>query len=276
MSHPPLAPLIPLADGRAIPQVGYGMYKVPRADAARLARTALDLGYRHLDTAALYGNEAEAGAAVRESGLPRDEVFVTSKVLNDDHGYDRTLRAFDAAMASFGLDRLDLYLIHWPVPSRDRYVDTWRALVRLREEGRVSSIGVSNFHAHHLDRIIDATGVVPVVNQVELHPWLPQRELRAAHEQLGVRTEAWSPLARGRLLGDPVLEPIAAKHGRSAAQVVLAWHVRQGTIVIPKASSPERIAENLDVFSFDLDDADVAAIATLESGVRTGRDPDHD
>jgi 2,5-diketo-D-gluconate reductase A len=276
MTHPPLAPMIPLADGRAIPQVGYGMYKVPRADAARLARTAIELGYRHLDTAALYGNEAEAGAAVRECGLPRDEIFVTSKVWNDDHGYDRTLRAFDAAMGAFRLDRLDLYLIHWPVPSRDRYVDTWRALVQLRAEGRVRSIGVSNFHAHHLERLIDATGVAPVVNQVELHPWLPQRELRAAHDRLGIRTEAWSPLARGRLLGDPVLEPIAAKHGRSVAQVVLAWHVRQGTIVIPKASSPERIAENLDVFSFDLDDADVAAIATLESGVRTGRDPDHD
>lgn len=276
MSHPALAPLVPLADGRAVPQVGYGMYKVPAADATRLALSAIELGYRHLDTAALYGNEAEAGAAVRECGLPREEVFVTSKVWNDDHGYDETLRAFDAAMGRFGLDRLDLYLIHWPVPSKDRYVDTWRALVRLREEGRVDSIGVSNFHAPHLERIIDATGVTPVVNQVELHPWLPQRELRAAHQRLGIRTEAWSPLARGRLLGDPVLEPIATKHGRSVAQVVLAWHVRQGTIVIPKASSPERIAENLDVFSFELDEADVAAIATLESGERTGRDPDSD
>ncbi|GAA1058541.1 putative oxidoreductase [Agromyces luteolus] len=276
MPHPPLAPLIPLSDGRAIPQVGYGMYKVPAADATRLALSAIELGYRHLDTAALYGNEAEAGAAVRESGLPREELFVTSKVWNDDHGYDETLRAFDAAMARFGLDRLDLFLIHWPVPSRDRYIDTWRALVRLRDEGRVTSIGVSNFHAHHLERIIGETGVSPVVNQVELHPWLPQRELRAFHERAGIRTEAWSPLARGRLLGDPVLEPIAAKHGRSVAQVVLAWHVAQGTIVIPKASSPERIAENLDVFSFELDEADVAAIATLESGERTGRDPDSD
>ncbi|RXZ48368.1 aldo/keto reductase [Agromyces binzhouensis] len=276
MTQPPLAPHVRLADGRAIPQVGYGMYKVPAADATRLALTAIELGYRHLDTAALYGNEAEAGAAVRESGLPREELFVTSKVWNDDHGYDETLAAFDAAMERFALDRLDLFLIHWPVPSHDRYVDTWRALVRLRDEGRVGSIGVSNFHAHHLQRIIDETGVAPVVNQVELHPWLPQRELRAFHERIGIRTEAWSPLARGRLLGDPVLEPIAAKHGRSVAQVVLAWHVAQGTIVIPKASSPERIAENLDVFSFRLDDEDVAAIAALESGERTGRDPDDD
>ncbi|MEI5584490.1 MULTISPECIES: aldo/keto reductase [unclassified Agromyces] len=275
MPHPHLAPTIALTDGRRIPQVGYGMYKVPAADATRLALTAIELGYRHLDTAALYGNEAEAGAAVRECGLPRDAVFLTSKVWNDDHGYDATLRAFDDSMRRIGLDVLDLYLIHWPVPSRDRYVDTWRALVRLREEGRVSSIGVSNFHAHHLERLIDETGVAPVVNQVELHPWLPQRELRAVHERLGIRTQAWSPLARGRVLGDPVLEPIAAKHGRSVAQVVLAWHVMQGIIVIPKASSPDRIAENLDVFSFRLDEEDVAAIATLESGERTGRDPDH-
>ncbi|BDZ55785.1 aldo/keto reductase [Agromyces marinus] len=276
MPHPLHALLIALHDGRGIPQVGYGMYKVPAADAARLARTAIDLGYRHLDTAALYGNEAEAGLAVRESGLPREELFVTSKLWNDDHGYDEALRAFDASMARFGLDRLDLFLIHWPVPSQDRYVDTWRALVRLRDEGRVASIGVSNFHAHHLRRIIDATGVAPVVNQVELHPWLPQRELRVFHKAAGIRTEAWSPLARGRLLDDPVLEPIAAKHGRSVAQVVLAWHVAQGTIVIPKASSAERIAQNLDVFSFELDEADVAAIASLETGERTGRDPDGD
>ncbi|WP_353828991.1 aldo/keto reductase [Agromyces sp. SYSU T0242] len=276
MTHPPLAPMIDLADGNAIPQVGYGMYKVPAADAARLALIAIEQGYRHLDTAALYGNEAEAGEAVRRSGLPRDDLFVTSKVWNDDHGYDETLRAFDVAMDRFGLDRLDLFLIHWPVPSRDRYVDTWRALVRLRDEGRVRSIGVSNFHAHHLERIIGETGVAPVVNQVELHPWLPQRELREAHERLGIRTEAWSPLARGRLLGDPVLEPIAAKHGRSVAQVVLAWHVAQGTIVIPKASSADRIAENLDVFSVALDAEDLAAIDSLESGERTGRDPDDD
>jgi 2,5-diketo-D-gluconate reductase A len=197
-------------------------------------------------------------------------------VWNDDHGHDETLRAFDAAMDRFGLERLDLYLIHWPVPSRDRYVDTWRALIRLRDEGRVSSIGVSNFHVHHLERIIGETGVTPVVNQVELHPWLPQAELRAAHERLGIRTEAWSPLARGRVLGTPLLDAIAAKHGRSPAQVVLAWHVHLGNVVIPKASSAERIRENLDVFDVRLDAEDLAALATLESGERTGRDPDDD
>jgi 2,5-diketo-D-gluconate reductase A len=274
--RPPLAPLVPLADGHGIPQVGYGMYKVPAADATRLALAAIDAGYRHLDTAALYGNEAEAGAAVRAAPVAREELFVTSKVWNDDHGYDETLRAFDAAMDRFGLERLDLFLIHWPMPSRDRYVDTWRALVRLRDEGRVSSIGVSNFHVHHLERIIAETGVTPVVNQVELHPWLPQAELRAAHERMGIRTEAWSPLARGRVLATPLLDSIAAKHRRSPAQVVLAWHVHLGDIVIPKASSAERIRENLDVFDLRLDADDLAALATLESGERTGRDPDED
>ena len=270
------APLVPLADGHSIPQLGYGMYKVPAADATRLALAAIDAGYRHLDTAALYGNEAEAGAAVRDAPVARDELFVTTKVWNDDHGYDETLRAFDVSMAKLGLDRLDLYLIHWPVPSRDRYVDTWRALIRLREEGRVSSIGVSNFHVHHLERIIAETGVTPVVNQVELHPWLPQAELRAAHDRLGIRTEAWSPLARGRALSTPLLDGLAAKHGRSPAQVVLAWHVHLGNVAIPKASTPERIRENLDVFDLPLDAEDLAALATLESGERTGRDPDDD
>jgi 2,5-diketo-D-gluconate reductase A len=274
--HPPLAPLVPLADGHAIPQLGFGMYKVPAADATRLALAAMDAGYRHLDTAALYGNESEAGAAVRRASVARDELFVTSKLWNDDHGYDEALRAFDGAMARFGLERLDLFLIHWPVPSQDRYVDTWRALVRLHDEGRVRSIGVSNFHVHHLERIIAETGVTPVVNQVELHPWLPQAELRAAHERMGIRTEAWSPLARGRVLSTPLLDEIAAKHGRSAAQVVLAWHVHLGNIAIPKASSPERIRENLDVFDIALDAADLAAFRSLESGERTGRDPDDD
>lgn len=270
------APLLPLADGAAVPQVGYGLYKVPAAEATRLALEAIDAGYRHLDTAALYDNEREVGEAVRRAPVPREALFVTSKVWKDDNGYDETLRAFDASMRRLGLDRLDLYLIHWPVPSTDRYVETWRALVRLRDEGRVRSIGVSNFHAHHLDRIIDETGVTPVVNQVELHPRLPQAELRAFHAARGIRTEAWSPLARGRLLDDPVLARLAAAHGRSPAQIVLRWHVQLGNVVIPKASSPERIRENLDVFDFELDADDLAAIAALETGERTGRDPDGD
>ncbi|MFD5866413.1 aldo/keto reductase [Agromyces sp. NPDC127015] len=272
----PLAPLVPLADGHAIPQLGYGLYKVPAHDAAQLAGVAIATGYRHLDTAAFYENEQGVGAAVRAAEVPRDELFVTSKVWKDDNGYDEALRAFDASMGRLGLDRLDLFLIHWPVPSTDRYVDTWRALVRLRDEGRVRSIGVSNFHAHHLDRIIGETGVAPVVNQVELHPRLPQAALREFHAARGIRTEAWSPLARGRLLDDPVLARLSTAHGRSPAQIVLRWHVQIGNVVIPKASSPERIRENLDVFDFELGVDDLAAIASLETGERTGRDPDDD
>ncbi|MCD1570622.1 aldo/keto reductase [Agromyces mediolanus] len=270
------APLLPLADGAEIPQLGFGLYKVPAEDAARLALAAIDAGYRHLDTAAFYANEAEVGRAVREAPVPREELFVTSKVWKDDNGYDETLRAFDASMERFGLERIELYLIHWPVPSTDRYVDSWRALVRLRDEGRVRSIGVANFHAHHLERLIAETGEAPVVNQVELHPWLPQAELRAYDGAHGILTEAWSPLARGRVLDDPVLAGIAAKHGRTPAQIVLRWHVQLGNVVIPKASSPERIRENLDVFGFALDGEDLAAIGGLESGERTGRDPDGD
>lgn len=278
MSQPPLpvAPLLPLADGSSIPQLGYGLYKVPPPDAARLSLDAIALGYRHLDTAAFYGNEREVGEAVRAAPVPREELFVTSKVWKDDNGFDETLRAFDDSMARLGLESLDLYLIHWPVPSTDRYVETWRALIRLQHEGRVRSIGVANFHPHHLERIVAETGVAPVVNQVELHPWLPQSRLRAFDAAHGIRTEAWSPLARGRVLGTPLLDQLAAKHGRTPAQIVLRWHVQLGNVVIPKASSAARIRENLDVFGFALDAGDLAAIATLETGERTGRDPDDD
>jgi 2,5-diketo-D-gluconate reductase A len=272
----PLAPRLSLSDGASIPQLGFGLYKVPATDASRLCRDAIAIGYRHLDTAAFYGNEREVGESVRTAPVPREELFVTSKVWKDDNGFDETLRAFDASMTRLGLDALDLYLIHWPVPSTDRYVDTWRALIRLREERRVRSIGVANFHTHHLERIIGETGVTPVVNQVELHPWLPQTAVREFDAARGIRTEAWSPLARGRVLGTPLLDDLAAKHDRTPAQVVLRWHVQLGNIVIPKASSPERLAENLDVFGFELDADDVAALATLETGERTGRDPDVD
>ena len=277
MSQPnPPVPHLPLADGAAIPQLGFGLYKVPAPDTVRLCLEAIDAGYRHLDTAALYGNEREVGEAARAAPVPRDELFLVSKVWKDDNGYDETLRAFDASMSRFGLESLDLYLIHWPVPSTDRYVDSWRALVRLQTEGRVRSIGVANFHAHHIERIVAETGVTPVVNQVELHPWLPQAELRAFDAARGIRTEAWSPLARGRILGEPVLDRLAAAHGRTPAQIVLRWHLQLGNIVIPKASSPARIRENLDVFDFELHADDLSAIAALETGERTGRDPDLD
>jgi len=277
MPHPITpAPRLSLDDGATIPQLGFGLYKVPATDAARLCREAIAIGYRHLDTAAFYGNEVGVGEAVREAPVRREELFVASKVWKDDNGYDTTLRAFDASMDRLGIATLDLYMIHWPVPSTDRYVDTWRALVRLQEEGRVRSIGVANFHAHHIERIVDETGVTPVMNQVELHPWLPQAELREFHERRDIRTEAWSPLARGRILTTPLLDDLAAKHGRTPAQIVLRWHLELGNVVIPKASSADRLRENLDVFDFALDPDDLEAIATLESGERTGRDPDLD
>jgi 2,5-diketo-D-gluconate reductase A len=267
-------PALAMNDGHTIPQVGFGLYKVPEESVADVVTTAIDAGYRHLDTATLYANERGVGEGIRRSGIDRDELFVTTKVWNSDHGFDSTLRAFERSMNLLGLDLLDLYLIHWPAPKQNRYVETWRALERLQTEGRVTSIGVSNFHPHHLDRLFAETGIVPAVNQIELHPWLPQREARAFHDLNGIVTEAWSPLARGGILNNPTLDLIAEKHGVSPAQVVIRWHLQLGNVVIPKSVTPSRIAENIDVFGFELDDADLTGIATLASGERTGRDPD--
>ncbi|WP_104118856.1 aldo/keto reductase [Arthrobacter sp. B1805] len=269
-------PRTALADGTSIDVVGYGVYKVPPADTARLCSTALEAGYRLLDTAALYGNEGGVGAAARaylEAG-DRSDLSVTSKVWNDDHGYDATLRAFDASMDRLGLDQLDFYLIHWPCASRDLYAETWRALVRLRDEGRVRSIGVSNFQQPHLERLLAETGVAPVLNQVELHPYLQQHELRCFHEEHGIATQAWSPLGRGNVLLDPDIGRIAADLGRTPAQVVLRWHLQHGILTIPKASSPERIASNLDVFGFTLDDAQLGVLDALDRDQRFGSHPD--
>lgn len=276
------SPTVPLARGVAIPQLGYGLYKVPPGDAERLCGEALAAGYRSLDTAAMYGNEEGVGRAVRAatvgggpSGrLDRADIFITTKVWNTDQGYDATLRAFDRSQSALGLETVDLYLIHWPCPQRNLYTETYRALVRLREDGRVRAIGVSNFQPEHLRRLVDATGEPPAVNQVELHPWLQQRELRAVHAELGIATEAWSPLARGRVLEDPVLRGIAGAHGVSVAQVVVRWHLAEGNIVIPKASSPERIRENADVFGFELTEAERERIAGLDRGFRSGSHPD--
>ncbi|MET0480369.1 MAG: aldo/keto reductase [Mycetocola sp.] len=267
-------PALALNDGHTIPQVGLGLYKVPEGSVVDVVTTAIEAGYRHLDTATLYANERGVGEGIRRSGIDRDELFVTTKVWNSDQGFDSTLRAFEHSMDLLGLDLLDLYLIHWPAPTQDRYVETWRALERLQTEGRVTSIGVSNFHPHHLDRLFAETGIVPAVNQIELHPWLPQREARAFHDANGIVTEAWSPLARGGILNNPTLDLIAEKHGVSPAQVVIRWHLQLGNVVIPKSVTPARIAENIDVFGFELDDADLTGIATLASGERTGRDPD--
>jgi 2,5-diketo-D-gluconate reductase A len=275
MSTPslPAIPSLALNDGHRIPQLGLGVYKVKNSQATDVVLTAFEAGYRHIDTAALYGNERGVGDAVRTCGLARDDIFVTTKVWNDDHGYEKTLRAFDTSLRKLGLDRVDLYLIHWPAPRQDRYLDTWRALERLHQEGLATSIGVSNFHTQHLDRLLAASATVPVLNQVELHPWLPQRAVREYGAAHGMLTEAWSPLARGRLLDNEVLAGIAAKHAKSAAQVVIRWHLQLGNVVIPKSVTPARIRENIDVFDFELDADDLAAIAGLESGERTGLDP---
>lgn len=267
-------PNVTLNNGVTVPQLGFGVFLVPPGETERAVTNALRTGYRHIDTARLYDNEQEVGAAIARSGIARDELFVTTKVWNSDQGYDATLAAFDASLARLGLDHVDLFLIHWPVPSADRYVDTWRALEKIAAGGRSRAIGVSNFQPAHLQRLIDETGTVPAVNQVELHPNLVQAELRAFHAEHGIVTEAWSPLARGGLLSDPAIGAIAAKHGRTPAQVILRWHLQIGNVVIPKSVTPSRIAENLDVFGFFLDAGDVAAIEALDRGARIGPDPD--
>ncbi|QFU16633.1 aldo/keto reductase [Microvirga thermotolerans] len=271
MSH---QPRIAFHDGHTIPQVGLGVWQTPNDVAIDAVRIALDAGYRHVDTAAVYENESGVGEGLRSSGIPRDEVFVTTKLWNADQGYDSTLRAHEESLKRLGLDRVDLYLIHWPAPHRDRYLDTWRAFVRLKEEGRVRSIGVSNFEAEHLDRIIGETGVVPVLNQIELHPRFQQKALREAHRRRGIVTQSWSPLGQGTLLRDPVIASVAEKHRRSPAQVIIRWHVENGLIVIPKSVTPGRIVENLDVFGFRLDAEDMERIAGLDSpDGRIGPDP---
>ncbi|WP_434612223.1 aldo/keto reductase [Arthrobacter sp. A5] len=271
-------PNVTLNNGVKIGQLGYGVYKVPAADSFSLVTQALEAGYRSIDTAALYANEEGVGQAVRQATgdggpLRREDIFVTTKVWNDSQGFDSTLAAFDESLHKLELDYVDLYLIHWPCPEQDLYIETYRALERLYHDGRVRAIGVSNFEPEHLRRLLDATDVVPAVNQVELHPWLQQSEVRAFGQEAGIRTEAWSPLARGQLLEDPVLARIAAALGRSVAQVVLRWHVQLGNIVIPKASSLARIRENRNIFDFMLDDGAMADIAALDRGHRAGSDP---
>jgi diketogulonate reductase-like aldo/keto reductase len=267
-------PQITLNDGTTIPQLGFGVFQVPPPQAREVTAEALRAGYRSIDTAAIYRNEEGVGQAVAESGLPREELYLTTKVWNSEQGYDSTLRAFDKSLKRLGLDRLDLYLIHWPAPAQDRYVDTWKALLTLREEGRLTSAGVSNFQVPHLRRIAGETGVLPVLNQIELHPLLPQAELRAFHAEQGIATEAWSPLAQGALLDDEVIAKIAAQHGKTPAQVVLRWHLQLGNVVIPKSVTPSRIAANLEVFDFELSDDDLTQIATLDNSTRTGLHPD--
>jgi len=264
---------VTLNDGNSIPCVGFGVYKISPADTEPAVTTALQAGYRHIDTAALYGNEREVGRAVAASGLPRDEVYVVTKVWNADQGYDSTLAAFEASMNRLGLDFLDLYLIHWPLPSRGTFLDTFRALAHLRDQGRIRSIGVSNFEPEHLAMLIDGTGIVPAVNQVELHPRFSQAELRNVHARLGIATEAWAPLGRGSLLEHPAVTEVATRCGRTPAQVLIRWHIQLGNIVIPKSVNPERIVSNFEVFDFELSTSEMTAISSLDDGARMGPDP---
>ncbi|AWN46642.1 oxidoreductase [Methylobacterium terrae] len=264
-----------LNDGKRIPQLGFGVWRLENEEAPAIVGAAFEAGYRLIDTAAMYGNEAGIGRAVAASGLPRDEIFVATKVWNDRHGYDETLRACEESLARLGLDHVDLYLVHWPVPQNGAYVDTWRALMRLREDGRARSIGVCNFTVEHLKRVIDATGSTPSVNQVELHPRFQQSALRRFHQEAGIVTEAWAPLGRGGLLDDPAIVAIAEKHGRTPAQVVLRWHLDLGNVAIPKSANPARIRENREVAGFTLDADDRARIEALDDPAgRMGPDPD--
>jgi 2,5-diketo-D-gluconate reductase A len=267
-------PNVTLSDGAVIPQLGFGVFQVPPQETAEAVTRALAAGYRHIDTAAAYRNEAGVGQAIHAAGLEREDVFVTTKCFNDSHGLDQAKRALKASLQQLEMDFVDLYLIHWPVPSQDKYVETWQALIELQIEGLVRSIGVSNFQPAHLERIIEETGVKPTVNQVELHPRFQQAGLRHEHEELGIVTEAWSPLAQGRVLQDATITEIAEAHGKTPGQVVIRWHLQLGNVVIPKSVTPERIIENFEVADFTLSAAEMAAIEALDAGERTGPDPD--
>jgi diketogulonate reductase-like aldo/keto reductase len=266
-------PTIRLNNGVEIPQLGYGVFKVPNDETETAVLTALDAGYRLIDTAAIYGNESGVGAALAKTSIPRDEIFVTSKVWNADQGYNSTLAAFEISMTRLGIDVLDLYLIHWPTPARRLFPETWRALEKLHADGRIRAIGVSNFRIEDLQVLLNDFEVVPAVNQVELHPTFSQPELRAFHARHGIATEAWGPLGQGKDLHDTVINQIAARRHKTPAQIILRWHTQIGTIAIPKSIDPERIAANLNIFDFELDRSDLDALNALDTGIRGGGDP---
>jgi 2,5-diketo-D-gluconate reductase A len=269
-------PTVALNSGYSMPQLGFGVFQIPNDETERAVSTAFEVGYRSIDTAAMYQNEPGVAAAIKGSGLPRHELFITTKLNNNAHGYDAGRAAFHESLDKLGLDYLDLYLIHWPLPAKNLYVETWKALISLRDEGLVRSIGVSNFQPRHLDRIIDETGVTPAVNQIELHPYLTQGPLREYDRAHDIATEAWSPIAKGgELLKDQVITSLADKYGKTPAQIVIRWHLELGNVVIPKSVTPSRIAENFDVFDFELASEDVEAISALNRDERTGPDPDH-
>jgi 2,5-diketo-D-gluconate reductase A len=267
-------PRVTLRPEVEIPQLGFGVFQVPPKETEEVVARALQAGYRHLDTAAAYRNEGAVGQAIHASGIPREEIFVTTKCWNDDHGHDKAKRAFKASLERLELEHVDLYLIHWPVPSHDLYVETWQAFIELQAEGLVRAIGVSNFQPEQLERIVEETGVVPAINQVELHPYFQQTGLRHEHDELGIVTEAWSPLGQGLELEDPAIVAIAEAHGKTPAQAIIRWHLQLGNVVIPKSVTPERIEENFAVFDFELTADEMERVRELDAGRRIGPDPD--
>jgi 2,5-diketo-D-gluconate reductase A len=269
-----VVPEIDLNNGVQIPQLGFGVFQIPPAETAAAVRSALEVGYRHIDTAEMYRNEKQVGQAIRESGIDRAEIFVTSKLNNGFHARDAALRAFDQTLSDLGLDRLDLFLIHWPLATVSDFVETWHALEEIYREGRVRAIGVSNFQIAHLRKLHAEAEVPPAVNQIELHPYLTQEPLRAFDAEHGIATEAWSPIAQGGVLEDPTITQVAGQYGRTAAQVVLRWHLQLGNIIFPKSVTAERVRENFDIFDFELSDADISVISALNKDERTGPDPD--
>jgi len=267
-------PQVTLNNGVTIPQLGFGVFQIPGDETERAVSAALEAGYRLIDTAAAYGNEEEVGRAVAASGLPRHEIFITTKLWNDAHGYDKTLEAFDQSRTRLGLDTVDLYLIHWPTPARDDYVETWEAMAKIYADGGARAIGVSNFNVEHLERLAAETDLVPAVNQVELHPGLAQSRLRAYHGEHGIVTEAWSPIGQGQgVLDEPVVAKVAEAHGVSPAQAVLRWHIQLGNVTIPKSVRPERIRSNIDVFGFELTAGEMEELTALGEDRRLGPDP---
>ncbi|PFG41728.1 2,5-diketo-D-gluconate reductase A [Isoptericola jiangsuensis] len=267
-------PSLPLNNGTSIPQLGFGTFKIPPQDTRDLVLTALEAGYRHIDTAQMYRNEAGVGEAVAAAGLDRDELYITTKLNNAFHAHDDALAAFDRSLDTLGLDHVDLFLIHWPLPAVGKFVEAWGALEQIYASGRARAIGVSNFQPHHLRHLMDETTVVPAVNQIEVHPWLGNEEVRAFDTEHGIVTEAWSPLGRGQVLDDPTITRIATAHGKTPAQVILRWHLQRGDVVFPKSVTPSRIAENIDLFDVELSTADMADITALDRGERIGSHPD--
>jgi 2,5-diketo-D-gluconate reductase A len=267
-------PTITLNNGVTIPQLGFGVFQIQPDQTEQATLAALETGYRHIDTAQMYGNESQVGQAVRASGVDRDDVFVTSKLSNACHAYDDALGAFDQTLKDLGFDYLDLFLVHWPLPDVGDYVETWKAMEEIYRSGRVRAIGVSNFQRHHLQRLLAETDVVPAVNQIEVHPYLAQDELRAYGVRHGIETQAWSPIAQGKVLDDPVLVEIGRRHGKSSAQVTLRWHIERGDIVFPKSVTRSRVEENFDIFDFELTDTEMGEISRLDRGERIGPDPD--